>query len=408
MRAAEQIVEVLSNLKGGSMKVGQMLSVIDIGLFPEDRRDSFRERLEALCAQAEPLPFITMRPIIEKALGPLDDAFAEFPDSPIGVASIGQVYRARLHDGRWVAVKVQYPGIREAIRSDVRNLKLFGKLLGAQWPTVRDGTLFDEIARNLVAELDYLREARSQASAAEAFRGHPYFVIPSVISGLCADNVLVTEYVDGTPLATAAGLPQSERDLLGEQLFRFYIGTLFERNEFCADPHFGNVLVLGSGRLCFLDFGQYTYMDPADVARELRLLRAACEGDGADARATLVDGGVFAADASITNDECLAFVRDASEWTVTDAPLRITSEGVTSSVLLAADPRVTEHEGLRRQRLPPTHLASRRAEFLAMGLIGRLESEANWHRIAREWIYGDEPATEMGERIAEWRRRRLN
>lgn len=402
LRAAEQFVDVLGKLKGGSMKVGQMLSVLDVGMLPETARDDFRERLEALCSQATPAPFATMRAVIEEELGPIHTHFTELDPTPIGVASIGQVYRAILRDGREVAVKVQYPGIEASISSDIRNLKLFGKLMGTQWPALRDGTIFDEIAETLRHELDYREEARTQASVARAFEGHPYFVVPDVVDTLCTGRVLVTQFIEGLPLTEACARPQAERDRIGELLYRFYVGSLFERHEFCADPHFGNVLLIDDGRLCFLDYGQYHRMKASDVAAEATLLRAVCTGDGQRVRATLVTAGVFNSDAPFTAEECLTFVRGATEWTVTDATLRITPEEVTTAFLLVTDPRAVEHNELRKQNLPAVHLLSRRLEFMTMGVIGRLESEANWHRIAREWIFGAAPETEIGRVIAEW------
>lgn len=403
IRAAEQFVDVLGKLKGGAMKVGQILSVIDLGLLPEEHRAHFRVRLEKLCSQGAEAPFAAMREVIEGDLGPLDRLFATFDEAPIGVASIGQVYRAKLFDGREVAVKVQYPGIGAAIASDIRNLKLFGKILGAQWPGLRDGRIFDEIAQNLRAELDYQAEARTQTDVRAAFDGHPFFVIPAVIEELCTDRVLVTEYIRGTPIADARSLEQSERDRIGELIYRFYIGSLFERGEFSADPHVGNALLLPGSRLCFLDYGQYHRMDATVLAAELSILRAICDGDGDGARNLLTNAGVLEADSDITADDCLQFLRAATEWTVSDYPIRITPELVSATLVLAADPRDDDFAKFGRLQLPNEHLQSRRAELMAMSLVGMFEAECNWHRIAREWIYGDAPVTAAGQAIARWR-----
>jgi predicted unusual protein kinase regulating ubiquinone biosynthesis (AarF/ABC1/UbiB family) len=403
LRTAEQLVTVLGNLKGGAMKVGQMLSVLDLDLVPESHRVQFQEKLEALCNQSEPVPFAQMQQVIEHDLGPLGTVFEEFDIDPIASASIGQVYRARTRGGQDVVVKVKYPRIEQAIDSDIRNLRLFGKLLSSQWPTLRDGSLFDELARVLHAELDYRREARTQHRLAYAYRKHPHIVIPDVLLEYCSDNVLVSDYFKGRPLRDGYAFDQQERDRIGEVLYRFYVGMLFERDEFCGDPHAGNILLGLDNRICILDFGLFHKMHPHQAENERRLLHAAIEGNSELVRQVLCEADVMDEDSKISAEECLDFISSACPWHVTDARVAVTPALATGSLVLAMVPQTDKFSEIRRQNLPSEHVISRRAEFLTFGILGQLRAEANWHQITREWLYDAPPSTPIGREQALWR-----
>ncbi len=162
LQTAQQLVTVLGGMKGAAMKLGQMLSVLEVDLVPESHRELFRTKLAELRDRAPAVPFTAMKKVIEDDLGPLTRVFADFDETPIAAASIGQMYRARLHDGRTVAVKVQYPGVDAAIHADLRNLELLSKLWKSVLPSAADTAVLDEIARSIGNELDYPREARTQ------------------------------------------------------------------------------------------------------------------------------------------------------------------------------------------------------------------------------------------------------
>jgi predicted unusual protein kinase regulating ubiquinone biosynthesis (AarF/ABC1/UbiB family) len=402
IRAAEQLVTVLGGMKGVAMKLGQMLSILDLDLVPPHHRESFQQRLAALRDSAPTVSFDDMRAVVEKELGkPLSEAFVDFSPEPIAAASIGQVYRATLHDGRIVAVKVQYPGIEAAVRADLKNLTMFAKFWQTILPWVSPA-LIDELARNLEAELDYFAEATTQQKVAEQFAGHPFFVIPASVPELSGRRVLVTEYVDGLGFEELRTLPQAERDRIGEIIYRFYVGNMFTYNEFCGDPHPGNFLLAPDGRVAFLDFGLFNRMDADHVEFELACLRAAAEERGDDLYRMMVDRGVIKRDAKVTADECIDYVYSASGWCLNDQDLLITPELASGAFLLAVDPRASEFAGIKSNSLPPEHLFSRRADFLTFGVLGQLAANGNWHRIAREWIYGEEPATELGRANQVW------
>lgn len=402
LRSTEQLVMVLGTMKGVAMKLGQMMSVLDLDLVPPEHRERFRKRLAVLRNAAPSVSFEAMRAVIEEDYGqPLDAVFAEFEPEAIAAASIGQVYLARLHDDRQVAVKVQYPGIDAAVRADLKNLSMFRRVLQTAMPWVTPAVL-DELRLNMEAELDYHVEAGTQRDIATLYADHPFIVVPHPVLEHSTRRVLVTEYLAGTPFEEIRRMPRPERDRIGEIIYRFYVGSLFHFNEFCGDPHPGNVLLAADGRVGFLDFGLFNRMDPEHVRFEAICLCAAAEDRGEDLRELMIERGIIDSAEEIGVQECLEYVLSASEWCLVDQELTITPELASGAFLLAVDPRSSEFSGMKQQNLPPEHLFSRRADFLTFGMLGQLEATANWHRIAREWLYGEEPATELGRIHHRW------
>ncbi|MET9491716.1 AarF/ABC1/UbiB kinase family protein [Nocardia sp. NPDC006630] len=402
IRATEQMVMVLGTMKGVAMKLGQMLSVLDFDLVPPEHRERFQRRLAVLRDSAPSVSFEVMRAVIEEDYGrTLEQVFAEFEPEPIAAASIGQVYRAKLHDGRTVAVKVQYPGIDAAVRADLKNLAMFRRILQSAMPWVTPAVL-DELRLNLESELDYVAEANTQSQIAALYSGHPFIVVPDTMPELSSQRVLVSEYFPGRSFGDIRALPAEERNRIGEIIYRFYVGSLFTFNEFCGDPHPGNLLLGADGKVAFLDFGLYNRMDPEHVEFEATCIRAAAEDRAEELRDLMVQRGVIDSPDEITPEECLEYVLSACEWALVDEDLTITPELASGAFILAVDPRGSEFAGMKQQNLPPEHLFSRRAEFLTFGVLGQLEATANWHRIAREWLYGDDPVTELGRAHREW------
>ncbi|MGY2030694.1 ABC1 kinase family protein [Nocardia gipuzkoensis] len=402
IRTTEQVVMVLGTMKGVAMKLGQMMSVLDLDLVPEDHRERFQKRLAVLRNAAPTVSFAAMRQVIEEDFGkPLDVIFAEFDAEPVAAASIGQVYRARLHDGRQVAVKVQYPGIDVAVRADLKNLAMFRRVLQSAMPWVTPAVL-DELRLNMEAELDYRAEAATQLQIAEIYAEHPFVIVPRSLPELSTTRVLVTEYVEGKGFEEIRQLPEEQRNRIGEIIYRFYVGSLFTFNEFCGDPHPGNVLLAADSRVGFLDFGLFNRMDPEHVQFELVCLRAAAEERAEDLRELMIQRGVIDSPQEIGAEECLEYVLAASEWCLVDEELTITPELASGAFLLAVDPRASEFTGMKQQNLPPEHLFSRRADFLTFGMLGQLGCTANWHRISREWLYDEPPVTELGRAHHAW------
>src|SRR5437588_12186083 len=213
IEAAEQIVTALGTMKGAAMKVGQVMSFLDVGLVPEEYREEFQKKLAALRDAAPTVTFKQMREVIEAELGgKLSETFADFDEEPMAAASIGQVYRAELHDGREVAVKVQYPGVAAAVRADMQNLGLILRLAKRIAPGMDPQAIGREIRDRIEEELDYELEAQNQRTMARIFRGHPFIVVPDVITSLSRERVMVSDYVHGSGFEELKTYQQEERD----------------------------------------------------------------------------------------------------------------------------------------------------------------------------------------------------
>jgi predicted unusual protein kinase regulating ubiquinone biosynthesis (AarF/ABC1/UbiB family) len=405
LETAKQIVAVLGTMKGAAMKLGQVMSFLDVGLVAEEHREEFQRELAKLRDSAPTVSFKQMRRVIEDDLEePISEIFATFEEEPIAAASIGQVYRATLSDdGREVAVKVQYPGVAGAVRADLQNLEMIMRLLKGMTPGLDVKAIAEEIKERIGEELDYELEAQNQRSLARIFAGHPFIVVPDVISSLSRERVLVSEYVSGVGFEELKGRPQAERDRLGEIIFRFFLGCLYRHRQFSGDPHPGNFLLQEDGRMAFLDFGLFKRMEPEPVELELACQRAVVEGDAATLHELLARSGFLPEPEKVDPDHLLAFIRDAIWWyTTADETVKLTPEIATQVMIESSDPRSSHFREMRHQDMRPEHLFGRRMEMLTLAVLSQLRASANWHRITREWMYGDEPVTELGRAEAEF------
>ncbi len=397
--AAEQILEVLGNMKGAAMKVGQVASFIDTGAFPEEFQERIQAKLAELRDSAPRVPFKDMRKVIEEELDePLDQAFAEFDQEAVAAASIGQVYKARLHDGRDVAVKVQYPGVAAAVRSDLQNLGMIMRVAKRMAPGMDAKAMTAEIKERLSDELDYEQEAQAQRAIARAWRGHPFVVIPDVVTSLSRERVLVTEWAEGIGFEEVRDLPQAEQERFGEIFFRFYFGSLYRVRFFSGDPHPGNCRLLPDGRVAFLDFGMTKKIAGEFVEAEMEAIRLAMDGDAEGLYRQMGAMGYYGMDDEvITPDAVFDHFRDVTSWYFSDRELTLDREVVAQVLVDFGDPRSPHWELMRRETVPPEAMLARRMEALTLGVLGNLGVTANWHRIAREWLFGDPPSTPLGE-----------
>jgi hypothetical protein len=284
----------------------------------------------------------------------------------------------------------------------MQNLGMILRLLKRIAPGIDAKAIADEVRKRIFEELDYELEATNQRALARVYRGHPFIVVPDVVTRLTRERVMVSEYVEGTGFEEHKGYPQEQRDRIAEIIFRFYLGCLYRHHQFSGDPHPGNYKLMANGQIAFLDFGLFKRMDAADVELELACQRAVVEGDHETLHRLLAEGGFLPQPEKVDPDHLMAFVQEAIWWYTVDQEVALTPEIATEVMMESADPRSSYFREMRHQDMRPEHLFGRRMELLTLAVLGQLRARNNWHRIAREWMYGDDPATELGRQEAEF------
>jgi predicted unusual protein kinase regulating ubiquinone biosynthesis (AarF/ABC1/UbiB family) len=221
-------------------------------------------------------------------------------------------------------------------------------------------------------------------------------LVPDSLQSLSRKRVLVSEYVEGTGFEQLKSAPEELRDRCGEIVFRFFCGTLYRRREFSGDPHPGNFLLQADGRVAFFDFGLVKRMDPASIELALTCQRAAAEGRADDLHRLWAEANILPEPERVDPERLLGYVLESVGWYLIDEELRLTPEMATEALIQSALPQSDYVNTFRHQRLPAEHVLARRLELFCQALLGQLRASANWHRIAREWMYGEEPVTELG------------
>jgi predicted unusual protein kinase regulating ubiquinone biosynthesis (AarF/ABC1/UbiB family) len=406
---ARELVEQLGTMRGAAMKVGQVLSTIDFTAIPESERESFKQTLAALRDDVPPLPFSKLEKLVREELGgPVSRFFAEFEHDAFAAASIGQVHRAVTRDGQAVAVKVQYPGVAEAVETDLRNLGLLLPIVKRLAPGLDVRALAAELRERIAEELDYEIEAANHRSVARAWRGHPFVYVPAVHTDLSSRRVLVSDLLEGLRFQEVKQLGARERDRFGEILFRFFFGTLTHLRRSSGDPHPGNYLLLGDGRVGFLDFGLMRMVDAGYLAGEQALARAVVAGDAEAVHGTFAELGYLPEPDAFDPERLLAQLLLAGEWYFEPGPRRITPGYVADLIERGSSPRSPYFEDMRQMDLPPQALLIRRMEGLVFSTLGELRAKADWAALGREYFADAPPSTPLGEQDAEfWGRTRL-
>jgi predicted unusual protein kinase regulating ubiquinone biosynthesis (AarF/ABC1/UbiB family) len=402
LELADELVTQLGQMKGVAMKLGQVLSTVDFDLIPESEREAFKQRLATLRDSAPPVAFARIERLLADELGaPPDEAFARFERTPFAAASIGQVHRAVTRDGRDVAVKVQYPGVAEAVETDLRNLGVVLPLVKRLAPGLDARAILAELRGRIGDELDYEIEAQNQRAAARAFRGHPFIRVPDVDTRLSTRRVLVTELVDGLGFEAVKALGHAERDRYGEIVFRFCFGLLGRERLCMGDPHPGNFLLCPDGRVCFLDFGLMRHVDAAYLEDERALARAVSARDAGQTHRLMAALGYLPDPGSFAPERVLDQLATAGEWYFTAGERRLDPEYVRRLVEVGSSPRSPFFDQMRHQTLPPPALLMRRMEGLLLAVLGELRACADWGSLAREYFAGAEPSTSLGRLEAE-------
>ncbi|MGW1869110.1 ABC1 kinase family protein [Streptomyces mauvecolor] len=391
-RTAEQLFKVLGELKGGAMKFGQALSVFESAL-PEEVAGPYRAALTKLQEAAPPMPTRTVHAVLEERIGAdWRELFLEFEEKPAAAASIGQVHRAVWHDGREVAVKVQYPGAGEALLSDLTQLSRFARLLGPLIPGMDIKPLITELRDRVSEELDYELEARAQREHAAEFAGDGDVLVPDVVHQ--CDQVLVTEWIEGIPLSDVIkdGTPE-QRDRAGQLLTRFLFSGPARTGLLHADPHPGNFRLLppekagGQWRLGVMDFGTVDRLPgglPATIGESLRMT---LQGE-AEAVYELLRGEGFVKESiDLDPDAVLDYLlpiiepAQADEFTFSRGWMR----GQAARI---ADPRSPAHQLGKQLNLPPSYLLIHRVTLSTIGVLCQLDATVRMRDELEEWMPG--------------------
>ena len=401
LEAAEQMVATLGRMKGAAMKIGQLASFIDTEFLPPEYRELYQEQLATLRSTAPPMPWETVRSVLDEEWEePVEELFEDFEHEAAAAASIGQVHRAVLPDGRRVAVKIQYPGVAAAIAADMQNAGMILRLAKTLAPGLDAGAAAAELKERVMEELDYELEAQSQRSFARGYRGHPFIYVPDVVTRLSTERVLVSEWVDGAGFEEVRTLPQPERDRFGEIVFRFCFGSMYHLQHINADAHPGNYLLMPGGRVAFLDFGMTKHLDKDQIELEITALEAIFDKDPERLRVALHDLGFLNNPAKVDAEQLMEHVKTVGGWYMEDREVTVDSRRVMEAIAAVSDPRSEFYRLMRRENLPANELMGRRMESGVLAVLGQLEATQNWYRIGREWWFADPPSTELGE--LEW------
>jgi predicted unusual protein kinase regulating ubiquinone biosynthesis (AarF/ABC1/UbiB family) len=400
-RTAEQVFRTLGELKGGAMKVGQMLSILE-SAFPEELAGPYREQLTLLQDSAPPMPTQTVREILARDLGAdWKERLVWLDGGPTAAASIGQVHKGRWHDpstgsgepAREVAVKVQYPGAGDALRSDLRQLAMLGRTVGPLVPGVDIKPLVEELQARAEDELDYDLEAEAQATFADAFRDDPEIVIPDVIA--VGETTLVTEWLE-SPASLASVIAdgtQAERDHYGELLVRFLFAGPSRTGMLHADPHPGNFRILPTpdgepGRLGVLDFGAVARLPERGLPEAMgRLLRVAALEDEGELLEGLRREGFIKDRIRIDPQQLLDYLGPFVEPTKVER-FRFSREWMRTQFARINDPRDPSYTVGMKLNLPPSYLLIHRTWLGGVGVLSQLGAEAPFRQILTESLPG--------------------
>ncbi|KQW10530.1 AarF/ABC1/UbiB kinase family protein [Streptomyces sp. Root369] len=401
-RTADQLFKVLGELKGGAMKFGQALSVFESAL-PEEVAGPYRAALTKLQEAAPPMPTRTVHTVLEERLGEdWRELFAEFDDKPSAAASIGQVHRAVWHDGREVAVKVQYPGAGEALLSDLTQLGRFARLLGPLVPGIDIKPLIAELRDRVSEELDYGLEAQAQQAHAEEFADDPDVLVPAVVHQ--SDQVLITEWIDGVPLSEViSDGTQEQRDRAGQLLARFLFSGPARTGLLHADPHPGNFRLLPGGpdgeedwRLGVLDFGTVDRL-PGGLPDTIgTCLRMTLDGEAEAVYELLRVEGFVKESIELDPDAVLDYLLPIIEPAEVDE-FTFTRGWMRSQAARIADPRSPAHQLGKQLNLPPAYLLIHRVTLSTIGVLCQLGATVRLREELEEWLPGFVPEEDLDE-----------
>ncbi len=369
---AEVIKKELGHLKGVVMKVGQMASYAD-GNIPE----SMQAVLASLQDATPPMPPETVREVFQKAFGKAPEAiFAEWEPEAFAAASIGQVHRARLKDGTRVAVKVQYPGIKDAIAADFRSAGTVAPLLKAIFHSLDIEGVLDEIKDRSLEECDYRREAENQEQFRKLFAAEPLVLVPRTFPELCTETVLTTELVEARKFRDfLMHSTQAERDVAGNVIHKFVCESIFLHEIFNADPHPGNFLFAPDGRVVFLDFGCVKRWEPGVIPKWKQMVLSAIRDDFESWKRLWAELGI-AGNVKAYDFTAEYAVYRASLGTI----LEDREQRISRSEVAARQKIVMNSPNKRHANLPKDFVMVTRLIFGLESIVAMLNAKGNYHR----------------------------
>ncbi len=401
-RNAETITQAMGQMKGALMKLGQMLSCVS-----DDIPAEYRAALASLQAEAPPMDFAVVRDVVERELdGALERKFARFDEKPLAAASIGQVHRARLPTGEEVVVKVQYPGVAEAIAADLANVGTLYGMLGMLYPSMDPKPIVAELAARLGEELDYRKEAENQAHFGFLYRDHPFIRVPGVYTAYSTTHILTSEYVAGRRFTEAYGADQAEKNRIGEILYRFVFGSILRYGVFNGDPHPGNYLLDSDGKVIFLDYGCVKYFPPDMLKAWRALVGSHLTGNHVSFRRHLVELGFITDDAPLDADGLYSYFDYFYEPAQKDEPFQFTRAYNAQSFRRMFSPDGQFAGFQKHLNMPPDFVFVNRIQWGVYSILAELTAEANWRRIDAEYRLGKNASTPLGETEAAYRKKR--
>jgi predicted unusual protein kinase regulating ubiquinone biosynthesis (AarF/ABC1/UbiB family) len=405
----DALVDQLAVMRGAAMKAGQVLSTVEFPGLDADQSAYLQNRLASLRDNVPAVEWKQMRRVLEADWGERPErVVAQIEPEPAAAASIGQVYRGRAHDGRELAIKVQYPGIAESVESDMRNLRLLTPVLRKLMPGLDVRDVLDELRERTVEECDYELEAANHRRVERFWQGHPFVLVPRVDTELSRRRVLVTDWVQGMGFDEVTAQADAVRDRYAEIVYRFFYTTAAGLGLALGDPHPGNYLLCADGRVAFFDFGMMRRLPSDYLRREGAIARAVRESDERGVVAGMRELGYLPGDpAGWDGGLLLGYLREVSWWLQADQPLRLSPEDLWRGTTVLRDGAAADHIAqLRQMTVPPEALLLRRMEGLLFQTAAMMRACAPWGRLLEELTEGGEPATELGLQHRKWMGRR--
>ncbi|HWF29711.1 MAG TPA: AarF/ABC1/UbiB kinase family protein [Mycobacterium sp.] len=413
-RSAERYVELLGHSKGVLMKAGQLVSMVDAAAVGAGELSPYQKALTRLQADAPPMDSALALDVLEAELGrPADVVFAEFAGEPMAAASIGQVHRAVLCDGRRVAVKIQYPGVAQAIRDDLSNTELLATVfrfaagaagaLGAAMPDIQE--VAEEISARISEEVDYRREAANIAAFSDLYRGHPFIRVPEVVAEASTDQVLTMTYLDGLDWAAAQDADQDLKNTWAEVIARFVTGSYRHANLFHADPHPGNYRFGEDGTVGFVDFGCVKVLTECQRRQTVNMMHAAVNRRKNDVRELMIESGFLTGDSTVTADETYQWWEGIIYELLAPQPVTYTEQASERAIQFLLDVRSSDH-ALRRMSVPADFVFFSRLSLSMNAIFTALHATFHARAMLDDMDGLAAPITELGRRHVAWVRER--